>query len=203
MDERARETITKYLGDMHALESHGLRAISRQAEQLKESGHPEALGAVREFKRTLEGHIAALEQRLKALGGSPTSPVKDAVSAAAGVAAGLYNAVRNEEASKSVRDDYTFVSHTAIAYLMLHTAAAGLGDRDTAVLAERGYRDAARMVMEIDRLMPGLVLEELRQDRLQVADVSEACRTMVHDAWRREEPSAGSPTAGTVGAAGR
>ena len=86
---------------------------------------------------------------------------------------------------------------------MLHTTAASLGDRDTAMLAERGYRDAARMVMEIDRLMPGLVLEELRQDRLQVADVSEACRTMVHDAWRRAEPSAGSPTAGTVAAAGR
>jgi ferritin-like metal-binding protein YciE len=203
MDERARETITKYFGDMHALESHGLQAISSQAEQIKDAGHPDALGAVQEFKRTRNGHLAALEQRLRMLGGSPTSPVKGAVSATTEVAASLYNAVRNEEASKSIRDYYTFLSHTAIAYLMLHTTAASLGDHDTATLAERGYRDAARMVMEIDRLMLGLVLEELGQDRRQVADVSQACRTMVHDAWRRADLSAGSPTAGTIGAAGR
>jgi ferritin-like metal-binding protein YciE len=203
LDDRARETITKYLGDMHALESHGLQAISRQAEQLKDADHPEALSAVRDFKRTLEGHISALERRLEALGGSPTGPVKDAVSAATGVAAGLYNAVRNEEASKSVRDDYTFLSQTAIAYLMLHTTASGLGDDETKMLAERGYRDAARMVMQVDRLMPSLVLEELRQDGLRVDDVAEDCRAMVHDAWRRDEHSIGSPKAGTAGVVGR
>jgi hypothetical protein len=164
---------------------------------MEEAVHPPAKHRARVQPRSSVGALPMKVQR------PPGSTPKPPTAVDSGVAAGLYNAARNEEASKSVRDDYTFLSHTAVAYLMLHTAAAGLGERDTVMLAERGYRDAARMVMEIDRLMPGLVLEELRQDRLQVADVSDACRTMVHDAWRREEPSAESPTAGTVGAAGR
>jgi hypothetical protein len=57
---------------------------------------PDALDAVHEFRRTVDGHIAALGQRLKALSGSPTGPVSEAVSAAAGVAASLYSVVRNE-----------------------------------------------------------------------------------------------------------
>ncbi|HLI28357.1 MAG TPA: DUF892 family protein [Chloroflexota bacterium] len=186
MADRERETITKYLGDMHALESHGLQALSRQAEQLQGKDHPEAVAFVREAKQTVERHLWALEQRLKALGGSPTHPVKEAAAAVAGVAAGLYNAVRTEEASKSIRDDYTFLSHAGIAYLMLHTTAAALGDEETARLAEQSYRDCARLVMHIDRILPGLVIAELRQDQLNVRDVAERCRQLVHDAWTRE-----------------
>ena len=188
-NDQMRETISKYLGDLHALESHGHEAISRQVDNLKDTGHQDAYRATVELKTVLERHLSAIDARLKALGGSPTSPVKDAVSAVAGVAAGVYNKVRNEEASKSIRDDYTFVSHTAIAYLMLHTTALAFGDRETATLAEQGYRDAARAIMAIDRFMPPLVLQELRQDGFQVEDVSEHCAKMVHDAWRREQPS--------------
>jgi ferritin-like metal-binding protein YciE len=191
MDERARETITKYLGDIHALESYGLQPISRQVDQLKEKGHPEAQRALQDFKRTVESHIPALEARLKALGGSPTRPVKDVASTLAGAVAGLYSAVRPAEAAKAIRDNYTFFSHTAIAYLMLHTTAKGLGDEETARLAERGYRDSARLAIEIDRIVPQLVVAELRQDGLPVRDVSEECRALVRDAWAQQASAAG------------
>lgn len=188
-NEQMRETVTKYLGDLHALESHGHEAISRQVDNLKDSGHQDAYRGVVELKAMLERHLAAIDAHLKLLGGSPTSPVKDAASAVAGVAAGLYNKVRNDEASKSIRDDYTFFSHTAIAYLMLHTTALSFNDPMTATLAEQGYRDAARAIMAIDRFMPPLVLEELRQNGFQVADVADQSAQMVHDAWKREQPS--------------
>ena len=189
MNDKQRETITKYLGDLYALESHGHEAISRQVANLEHSGHQDARRGAAELKGMLERHLTAIDARLEALGGSPTSPVKDAVSTVAGVAAGVYNKVRNEEASKSIRDDSTFLSHTAIAYLMLHTTALAFEDRETAALAERGYRDAARAIMAIDRVMPPLVLQELRQDGFQVRDVADECATMVHDAWNREQPS--------------
>ena len=202
MADKAQETITKYLGDMHALEAHGLQPIGRQCDNLKDDDHPEALQFAREAKQVLEQHIAALESRLKALGGSPTSPVKDAASTVAGVFAGVYNAVRSEEASKSIRDDYTFFSNCAIAYLMLHTTSKGLGDSQTAQLAERGYRDCARLVMHIDRIMPGLVIAELRQDGLTVQDVSDECRKMVHDAWNRDAASTMGMGASGMGTSG-
>jgi ferritin-like metal-binding protein YciE len=198
VNEKSRETITKYLGDMHALESHGLEAISRQVTNLEGSDHKDALTTVQGFKRTLDSHVQALESRLKALGDSPTSPVKDAASAVAGVAAGLYNKVRNEEASKSIRDDYTFLSHSAVAYLMMHTTAMSLGDQETARLAERGYRDAARMVMEIDHILPKLVIDELRQDGLQVKDVAEECRKLIHDSWTRGAGQTGMRSASSA-----
>lgn len=183
MDKRAQETITKYLGDMHALESHGLQAITRQSEQLKDAQHPDALTLVMDIRRTLETHVSALEARMTAMGGSPTSPVKEAASALAGVVAGLYNAVRTEEASKSVRDDYTFLSHSAIAYLMLATSAKALGDHDTEELAETGYRDMARLVMAIDHVIPRLVIAELQQDGLPAQNVADWAHQFITKAW--------------------
>ena len=186
MDAKARETITKYLGDMHALESHGLQPIGHQVDQLKGMDHPEARRSVLDFKQTTERHIMALEQRLKALGGSPSSPIKDAAASVAGMAAGLYNAVRNEQAAKSIRDDYTFFSNCSIAYLMLLTTARAFGDQETAQLAEQHYRDEARMVMVIDQIMPTLVVQEFKQDGLPAQDPSQEVQRIVHDAWTRQ-----------------
>ena len=184
MEDKSRAVIAKYLHDMHSLVRHGHDAVRRQRDNLKDSGHPDALAAVSRWEETLDQHLEMLEQRLKGIGESATSPVQDAAAAAAGAAAGVYNAVRSEEASKSVRDDYTYFSHCAIAYLMLHTTTTSLDDGETAQVAERGYRDMARMVMEVDRLMPGLVLAELRQDGHTPKDVSAESGRLVSDAWR-------------------
>jgi hypothetical protein len=184
MDDKSREVIAKYLHDMHSLIGHGHEAIRRQRELLKSSGPPAAYASVEGFEATIDQHLGALKRRLEAMGESTTSPLQDAAATVAGVAAGLYNAVRSEEASKAIRDDYTFFSHSGIAYLMLHTTTESLGDRPTAEVAARGYRDMARMMMEIDRLMPQLVTDELREAGLPAQDVAERCRQLVHEAWR-------------------
>src|SRR5436190_14974274 len=119
--DKRNETLTTYVGDVHALVSHGLQAIHRQVEQLKNVSHRDARTAVAAFEGILRNQELALQDRIKALGGSATKPVKDAVSAVAGVAAGLINAVRPSETVKSIRDDYTFISQLGVAWLMLHT----------------------------------------------------------------------------------
>ena len=187
----AHDTLKTYVGDMHALVSHGLQAIDRQSSNLKDEGHQEALQTVQELRAVLKTHLDLLDARVKSLGGSATKPIKDAISAVAGVAAGLINAVRPEEAAKSLRDDYTFFSHCAVGYLMLYTTACSLSDNETAMLAERGYRDCARMAMTIDRIMPTLVVQELRQDGLPVSEVRQKVQSMVKNAWMRESAPAG------------
>jgi ferritin-like metal-binding protein YciE len=184
MDEKSRDVLAKYLHDMYSLIGHGHQAIRRQREQLKDAGHPEAERAVAGWESKIDRHVAMLEDRLKGIGESVTSPLQDAAATVAGAAAGLYNAVRSEEASKSVRDDYTFFSHSAMSYFMLHTTAMSLGDQETARLAEQGYRDMAGFCMEIDRLMPGLVIHELEQDGHAARDVSADCARLVSEAWR-------------------
>lgn len=178
-----KDLIKKYVADLHSLEEHGQKAMSRQVDQLKDSSFPDAHRAVVDFNQVLERHISDLESHLKSLGGSVSSPVQDTAGAVTGSIAGLYNAVRSEEASKSIRDDYTFFSHTSIASLMLYTTARSFGDEQTAQIAERIYRDAAQCVERIDVMMPLLVIQEMTKDGFQARDVSKESHALVSRSW--------------------
>ncbi|GAC1394775.1 MAG: hypothetical protein NVS3B10_09330 [Polyangiales bacterium] len=185
--DKKNEVLTTYVSDVHALVTHGVQAVHRQVEQLKNVSHQDAKTAVALFETTLKAQESALETRIKALGGSTTKPVKDAVSALAGVAAGIINAIRPSETAKSIRDDHTYFSHLGVAWLMLHTTATSLGDTETASLAERGYADTAKMIMHIDRILPKIVVEELGEDKaLHPQDTQGQTRTMVKKAWDRD-----------------
>ena len=187
--DKRNQTLSTYASDVHALVTHGIQVIHRQVEQLKDVSHRDARAAVIAFEGMLRKQEMELQDRIKVLGGSMTQQVKDVVSAVTGVAAGLLNAVRPSETAKSIRDDYTFLSHLAIAWLMLHTTATSLGDSETAAIAERGYADTSRMIMHIDRIMPKIIVEELREDRsLQPLDTEAQTRSMVKKAWEQQAP---------------
>lgn len=189
-DENRNQVLTTYTSDVHALVTHGLQAVHRQVEQLKNVSHKDAPVAVMAFERILTAQKAALEDRVKALGGTATGPVKDAVSAVAGVAAGLIDAVRPAETAKALRDDHTFFNHLGISWLMLYTTATSLADQETAALAQRGYNDTTRMIMHVDRILPKIVIEELCENKqLSPTDTQEQTRAMLKQAWDREAPS--------------
>ena len=145
--------------------------------------------AIIEAKRVLAQQKKLLEARIALLGGSATAPIKDAVAAVAGVAAGLINAVRASETVKSLRDDATYFGGLGVAYLLLYTTATGLSDNETANLAQQGYQEAARLVMHFDRILPRVTVEELRESKLEVMDVSAQVSGMVSTAWNRAQPS--------------
>jgi len=185
--DKRNEILTTYVGDVHALVAHGLEAIDRQVENLKDVSHQDAKTVVNAAKSMLEAQKSVLAARVEALGGSTTKPFKDAVSAIAGVAAGLINAVRPSETVKSLRDDHTYFSHLGISFLLLHTTAAGLSDAETEKLAEQGYRETARLVMMLDNTLPKITVEELREDGTTVLDVADKTREMLKNAWNREK----------------
>jgi hypothetical protein len=195
-----KELVKKYLADLHSLAEHGHKAIKRQRENLKDSDFPEALTLVADFEQMLDRHTSQLEAQLKSLGGNVSSPVQDTASTVAGFVAGLYNAVRSEEASKSIRDDYTFFSHTAIASLMLHTTCKALGDEQTAMFANNVYRDTAKCIERIDVMMPRLIVHELKKDGLNARDVSNASYELVRSSWGTASDALGSR--GQTGTAG-
>lgn len=190
-NNKTNETLTTYLSDVHALVSHGIGAIHRQVDQLKDVSHRDASAAVVRFEGILRLQESALRDRIRALGGNTSQPLEDVVSTVTGVAAGLINAVRSSKTVKSIRDDYTFISQLGIAWLMLHTTASSLGDVETTRLAEQGYADTAKMIMHIDRIMPKLVVEELREDEaLRPNDTQEQTHSMIKKSWEREVQSA-------------
>ncbi|GAC1328851.1 MAG: hypothetical protein NVSMB2_28060 [Chloroflexota bacterium] len=190
MQEESRKYVTKYVEDMHSLITHGLKPVSQQVGEARSKQHAGAAQLITEMQGTLQTHERQLGQRLGALGTSPTTGVQDAVAAVAGVVAGIYNQVRTEAVSKSVRDDYTFISLCSVSWMMLMTTARSLGDHETEELAEAGYRDCARLMMHIDRVMPTLLFEELQQDHLPAQDVASWTQKIVSDAWTREAVTA-------------
>jgi len=187
MHEQTRQYLATYVEDLHSLVTHGLQPVGHQLDEAREREHADAAPLIAELQRVLREHQHALAERMRALGTSPTTGVQDAATAVAGVVAGIYNRVRTEAVAKSLRDDSTFLSHCSISWLMLLATARSLGDHEVEELAEHGYRDCARLVMRIDRVMPSLVVEELRQDGFAAEDVADWAHRIVSDAWTREQ----------------
>lgn len=188
--DKKNEVLTKYVSDVHALVSHGLTTMKRQAENLKDVSHEDARKALPGFVSLLQKQDDDLVVRIKSLGGSTSQPVKDAVSAVAGVAAGVVNAVRPTETPKSIRDDHTYFNHLGVAWMMLFTTATSLGDPETASLAERGYTATTKAILHINHILPKIVVEELREDKsLDVSDSAEKTREMTKSAWSQTAPT--------------
>jgi len=181
MATKGTEMLGTYVNDMHTLESHILHAIFMQDSLLKD--HPDAMARIRAYRATLSAHLAALDERIAALN-APPHTVKETVAATLGIAAGLYDKIRNEEASKDIRDDYTAICDAIISYTMLLTTALAFDDTATADMCKRHIEDHAGFVKDINAYMPQLVLEELRQDGFDVAnDALDQARQTAHAMW--------------------
>jgi len=183
MDEKRRETITKYLGDMRAAVHHVEEAMEGQEKDFKDQ--PDVAQLMQKTHRQLHAQKEALGARLEALGGSPTHPVKEGVAGIAGVIAGLYNKIRTEGASKGLRDDHVALNWTYVSYMTLVTTAVALGDRETAAIAENGMRECAKSAMEVQRLLPTVVVRELQDGKLGALDPAavEEARNATNEAW--------------------
>ena len=183
MGDKRQETITKYLGDMKSVVSHVHTAMERQKDEFKDK--PEVSQAMGRIAFGLKRQDESLGKRLDALGGSPTHPVKEVVSDALGVMAGLYNKVRTEGAAKGLRDDHVALNLVCISYAMLHTTVVALGDAETASIAKRSLVECARFVSEIDALVPPTVFEELQDGDFGSLDSAapEQTRAAYREAW--------------------
>lgn len=177
------EALNSYITDMLALEDHIEKAIRGQLTDLKD--HPDVVSELKALHRTIEHHVSdlrGLKERRNAGGG--VEAVKRAVSAVAGVAAGVIDLVRTEGLPKNLRDDYTAFSLATIGYVMLHTTALSLDDREVAELAHQHFRDYANAITRIHAIIPGAVIRELQAEGLPARNevLTEVHRT-VEEVW--------------------
>ena len=196
MGDKKQETITKYLGDMKSVVSHVRTAMERQKEEFKDK--PEVSQTMGRIAYGLQRQDETLGKRLEALGGSPTHPVKEVVSDALGLMAGLYNKVRTEGAAKGLRDDHVALNLVYISYTMLHTTAVALSDAETASLAKRAMIECAKFIAEVDGLVPATVFHELQDGDFGSLDsgAPEQSRSAYREAWVGPAERAASETAG-------
>lgn len=189
MGDKKQETITKYLGDMKSVVSHVFTAMERQKDEFKDQA--DVSQTIARVALSLKRQDEEIGGRLTALGGSPTHPVKEAVSDAFGVAAGLYNKVRTEGASKALRDDHVALNLVFVSYTMLHTTAVAMGDTQTAELAKRSFIECSKFVTELDQLIPAVVLRELEDGEFGPLDIGapEQTRSAMGRGWNGAEKS--------------
>lgn len=182
-----QDTLQQYISDMLAVEKHIHEAVRRQEKDDKVTSLPRASSLVSRIEETLDNHIAALENHLEQSGGDAAAPVKDAVTSALGVAAGLYDKVRDEKVSKMLRDNYTALSLAAISYEMLHTTGLALNDQATADLALRHLKNWTPLIMQLSEVTPEVVARELQDDGFGVdSSVAAEARRMTQKAWQVE-----------------
>lgn len=189
MGDKKQETITKYLGDMKSVVSHVYEALERQKDEFKDQ--PDVSQTIARIALGLKRQGDGIELRQKSLGGSPTQAVKEAVAGAAGIVAGLYNKVRTEGAAKGLRDDDVALNLAIVSYSTLHTTAVAFGDTQTAALAKTGLTECAKFTMDVQKLLPGIVLRELQDGDFGTLDASapEQTAAALRSAWGAPEPA--------------
>jgi len=178
------KAIQTYVSDMLAVERHILEPVEHQVNDGDVQKFAAAHATVQRVHGVISAHVAALDAHLAALGGHPSAPLKTAVGSVLGAAASVVNAVRRTEVSKGLRDTYTALAMDSIAYTMLHTTALALRDHATAAMAEKHLEDVTPLIIELSRVIPSVVVDELKAEGLDVdSSVKEAATTNTQSAW--------------------
>jgi ferritin-like metal-binding protein YciE len=184
------EAINSYITDMLALEEHIEKAVRGQLNDLED--YPEVTRDLKQVLRKVEQHVSDLQElseRRKAKGASDA--IKKAGSAVLGLGAAAIDLVRTEGLPKNLRDDYTAFSLATIGYLMLHTTALSLQEREVAELARQHFADYAQSVTLLHNVVPGAVVRYLREEGLPVQEgvLPEISRT-IEEIWHSQSDQA-------------
>jgi ferritin-like metal-binding protein YciE len=180
-----RHAIQTYLSDALALERHIAQPLQRQLDMDDSAKFTGAAELISTIKALADSHIANLETALDAAGGDAASPVKSAWSQLIGAGAAVVDSARKTKVSKNLRDDYTALALATAGYTMLNATALGLGNAATAQLAKSHLGDYAKVVVQISRALPGVVLEELALDGENVqVTAAQIAEQNTADAWQ-------------------
>lgn len=159
-----KDAIQKHLSDQIGLERHILEAIERQREDEKLREEVEANKLVIQIERILNQHVTALENLAEAYDAQVESVVKKAVTELLGVAAGLYDKVRDHKVSRMLRDDYTALSLAAMGYTAFHTFGLGIKEERIANLALSHLKDLTPLLVELSKVLPVMVAKEGKEE---------------------------------------
>lgn len=157
-------SLNKHISEMVAVEKHILAAIEQQRDDDNVKGHVETNKLVIKIERVLNEHVTALEALAKQYDAKTESVVKEALTKALGVVAGLYDKVRGDQPlSRDLRDDYTALSLAAMGYTSFHTYGLTIGEERIATLASQHLKDLTPLMVEISKVLPAVVAKEIKE----------------------------------------
>jgi ferritin-like metal-binding protein YciE len=180
------DTLQQYVSDMMAVEEHIAAAVKRQADDKDVAKrNPQASQLIQRILGHTEQHSQHLKQHLESIGGDPAKGIKEVATTALGAIAGMYDKIRSEEVSKMLRDDYTALNLAAVAYTMLHTTGLALQEQATASLALRHLQHYTSIIMELNQIIPSVVVAELKDNGLNLVEGSvQQAVNNTQEAWK-------------------
>lgn len=184
-DRNSQQSIADWIGDIVALESHVEEAMDRQLSLA--SDNQDVAMAFKRYHDTVRDSKQRAVAYQKTYGTTAGNPVIKAGANLLGKAAGVIDKMRDDSASKALRDDYTAYNHLAIAYTMLHTTALAMHDDATGEFAKKGLETYASLVQDINNIIPDAVVADLqsneKEPQVDASIVSEA-RANIDKAWK-------------------
>jgi hypothetical protein len=187
--KESKAVLNKYATDMLGVEKHFADILDWQVSDTRLKEYRDADALVRKIRETLRGHIDMLERYIGSLGASETeSTLKKAITKISGMTTGFYNLMRQEDSvMRNMRDNYTALNMAAISYTMLHTTALAHHDGELAEIALQHLKQITPLVVEVSRIIPQLVVEELHaQDKALDISVAHEAISNTQRAWERD-----------------
>jgi len=176
--------LQQHVSDMVALDRHILNAVDRQLMDTNASSYANVRELLESTREMMSSHISRLEEELDILGRSPTSPIKSAVSSAAGSAMALLDRVKHAHVSRMIRDNYTALSLASVSYSMLHTTALALKSHRIADVAQRCLTEVTPLIVRYSEQIPVVVVNEMARDALPVdVTISQIAVDSTQRAW--------------------
>ncbi|MCW1912126.1 hypothetical protein OJ996_00990 [Luteolibacter sp. GHJ8] len=186
MSDSHQGNIRQYVNDMIGLEADVVHAIKGQLADERISSRSDLAPLLREIADAGERRLERLKELSKAEGGALGSAIKEGVTTATGVLAGLYGRVREHPLSRMVRDDIIAQSAASTSYGMLLTLALAAGHAGCEALAKDGLRSTSPAVTRLTALMPDIVAEELAQDEpLANPAAAHVALAAIRDSWNQ------------------
>jgi ferritin-like metal-binding protein YciE len=192
------EALNSYITDMLALEEHIAKALKGQIADLKDD--PEFVREIQTIHRQVEHHVSDLKALVdRRAAGGPAEVVKKVGSTVAGLAAGAIDLLRTEGLPKNLRDDYAAFSLATISYVMLHTTALALNEREVSDLARQHFIDYAQVVTRLNTVVPAAVVRLLQREGLSATgEVLREVNRTVEEGWSRTDASRPGEAAATT-----
>ncbi|HJS92918.1 MAG TPA: DUF892 family protein [Solirubrobacteraceae bacterium] len=168
--------LIKYLTDAHSIERQALIQM-KMAPSI--AGDPEMAAAFRQHRTETEEHGRLVDERLSALGGSP-SKLKDIAGAVTGVGFGLFAKFQPDTPGKLAVHAFSYEHMELAAYDMLARVADRAADAETAQMARRIGEQEGAMAERVAGLFDRAVDASLRE--LSPDDMREQVRKYLEDA---------------------
>ncbi len=182
----APKDLQTYVNDMHGLHSHIHQALDRQVSDERVQHESPVLDIIQKLHAYYGRHTELTQAHVDRLGSGVTAGLKEAVTSALGVAAGLYDKVRKDPLSRMLRDNYTASSMASISLTMLQTTGLAFKDQQVASYAEHALKELTPLIMRLTEVVPAVVARELKEDSPEV-DVAVSVQPVqtAREAWEQ------------------